>query len=149
MCFSILNLLLCIGLSLKQQSQKWTEREMSGELFVDNLCYNTVCRGWAWDEHANALAHFMTVSYQGVSGRSLSVCVQVHAYREWGGWVQGQAKEAFRWNKSITAAVERSAVNLYQTSGDHPVLQISEVLSRHALMALIYGVQDSLKRSIP
>lgn len=63
--------------------------------------------------------------------------------------MQGQAKEAFRWNKSITAAVERSAVNLYQTSGDHPVLQISEVLSRHALMALIYGLQDSLKRSIP
>lgn len=66
-----------------------------------------------------------------------------------GGWKWGQKKDSFRWNKSITAAVERSAVNLYQTGGDHPVLQISVVLSRHALMALIYGLQDSLKRSIP
>lgn len=63
--------------------------------------------------------------------------------------MQGQAREAFRWNKSVTAVVERSAVNLYQAGGDHPMPQISEVLSRHALMALIYGLQDSVKRSIP
>lgn len=63
--------------------------------------------------------------------------------------MQGQGREAFRWNKSVTAVAERSAVNLYQAGGDHPMLQISEVLSRHALMALIYGLQDSLKRSIP
>lgn len=75
--------------------------------------------------------------------------MHVRACRICAGWVWGQRKESFRWNKSITAVVKRSAVNLYQTSGDHPVLQISEVLSRHALMALIYGLQDSLKRSIP
>lgn len=103
------------------------------------------------------LGHFLTVGCQG-SAADLRVCVCVRANAncsvcilgmasDWRG--PGQRKEFFRWNKSITALVERSAVNLYQASGDHPVLQISEVLSRHALMALIYGLQDSLKRSIP